>query len=136
MFVERCGYYDNGRLRTWLPYKRSNDSSVLLHDVSKVPLLAEQEEKYFRTFYTGPRHVMDLDPYDNTPTEPGQDGGGSAQCVQAYFGLVEKYSNIHEDPCGMKMCTACQLSNSLLNTSKLTLRGAVLSFLIVQNFSI
>ena len=79
MFVGRCGYYDNGRLRTWLPYRRSKDSSALLHDVSKVPLLAEQEEKYFRTFYTGPRQYS------------------PAQCIlytQTYLDLVEKYKNI------------------------------------------
>ena len=31
----------------------------------------------------------------------------------------------HEDPCWLKMCTACELSNSLLKTSKLSLRGFV-----------
>ena len=27
MYVERCGYYDNGRLRTWLPYRKKHNLS-------------------------------------------------------------------------------------------------------------
>ena len=45
------------------------------------------------------------------------------QCVHAYFGLVEKYQNIAEHPCSKKKCTACEIKNSLLETSKLALRG-------------
>ena len=44
-------------------------------------------------------------------------------CVYAYFGLVEKYQNILEGSCSDKKCTACELNNSLLETTKLTLRG-------------
>ena len=35
----------------------------------------------------------------------------------------EKYKNIKESSCLDKMCTACQLDNSLQERSKLTLRG-------------
>ena len=44
-------------------------------------------------------------------------------CGSAFFGLVEKYQNIAEYPCSDKKCTACEIKNSLLETSKLTLRG-------------
>ena len=44
-------------------------------------------------------------------------------CGHGYFGLVEKYQNILEGSCYDKKCTACELQNSLLETSKLRLRG-------------
>ena len=37
--------------------------------------------------------------------------------------MVQKYKNILEDPCSKKKCTACEIKNSLLESSKLTLRG-------------
>ena len=37
--------------------------------------------------------------------------------------MVRKYGNILEGPCSSKKCTACQIHNSLVRTSKLTLRG-------------
>ena len=45
------------------------------------------------------------------------------KCVFANFGLVEKYQNILEGSCIDKKCTACELKNSLWETSKLKLRG-------------
>ena len=112
MYVEECGYYDNGRLLTWLPYKRNKDSSALVHDISQKTLLGEQLDKYYRYWYRGPQHPVDH--YDQ----------GAEHCVFAYFGgLVEKYQNIVERSCLEKMCTACELKNSLLETSMLTLRG-------------
>ena len=56
------------------------------------------------------------DMYDGKYKEAGQ-------CSFAYFGLVEKYQNILEGSCFEKKCTACELKDSLLETSKLTLRG-------------
>ena len=47
----------------------------------------------------------------------------AGQCSFAYFGLVKKYENIVEGSCFEKKCTACELKNSLLETSRLTLRG-------------
>ena len=44
-------------------------------------------------------------------------------CTSAYFGLLEKYQNIVEGSCSLKKCTACEIKNSLLETSTLTLRG-------------
>ena len=55
MYVEECGYYDNGRLKTWLPYKKNEDSSALVHDISQEKLLGDQDEKYYLTFYKGPK---------------------------------------------------------------------------------
>ena len=55
MYVEECGYYDNGRLKTWLPYKKNEDSSALVHDISQEKLLGDQDEKYYLTFYKGPQ---------------------------------------------------------------------------------
>ena len=52
-------------------------------------------------------------------SEAGQPG-----CVIGYFGVVEKYQNILGGSCsGYKRCTACEIKNSLLETTKLTLRG-------------
>ena len=45
------------------------------------------------------------------------------QCGCGYFGLVKKYQNLLGTSCFSKSCTACELRNSLLETSKLTLRG-------------
>ena len=46
-------------------------------------------------------------------------------CGSAYFGLVRKYKNIWPEPCqeSGKKCTACELKNSLHETTKLSLRG-------------
>ena len=55
--------------------------------------------------------------YDGEYNEPDQ-------CSYAYLGsLVAKYQNILEGSCLDNKCTACELKNSLLETSKLTLRG-------------
>ena len=85
--VEECGYSDNGRRRTWLPYQRNQDSSALVHDISQEELLSEQTEKYFAYWYSGPQHTVDL--YDQ----------GADQCLIGYFGLVEKYQNIAGRSC-------------------------------------
>ena len=45
------------------------------------------------------------------------------QCGCGYFGLVKKYQNLLGGSCFSKRCTACELRNSLLETSKLKLRG-------------
>ena len=36
-FIENCGYYDNGRIRTWIPYKLNG--TQLIHEDTNVPLL-------------------------------------------------------------------------------------------------
>ena len=45
------------------------------------------------------------------------------QCGYGYYGLVNKYQNILEDSCLKKKCAACEIKNSLLETSKLKFRG-------------
>ena len=116
MYVEECGYYDNGRLHTWLPYKRNQDSSALVHELSQEELLGPQDDKYYAYWYSGPQHDVP-DQYDGKFKE-------ADQCSFAYFGrVVEKYQNILEGSCFDKKCTACEIKNSLLETSKLTLRG-------------
>ena len=57
MYVEQCGYYDNGRLYTWLPYKRNADSSSLIHEISGDKLLGDQVDKYYTYFYRGPQVI-------------------------------------------------------------------------------
>ena len=53
-----------------------------------------------------------------------EEEAGSALCGSAYFGLVRKYKNIWPESCGDgKKCTACELRNSLLQKTKLSLRG-------------
>ena len=114
--MSECGYYDNDRLHTWLPYKRNNDSSALVHEISQEKLLGDQVDKYYAYWYSGPQHAVP-DQYDGKFKE-------ADQCGYAYFGkVVEKYKNILEGSCIDKKCTACEIKNSLLATSKLTLRG-------------
>ena len=55
MYVTQCGYYDNGRLKTWLPYRRNQNSSALVHDISQDKLLGEQIDKYYTKWYLGPQ---------------------------------------------------------------------------------
>ena len=55
MYVEKCGYYDNGRLKTWLPYKKNQDSSALVHDITQEKLLGDQVDKYYTYWYRGPQ---------------------------------------------------------------------------------
>ena len=64
MYRERCGHTDNGRVKTWLPY-RSNGSTQLLHDVTQERLLGEQADKYYVSWYQlpqDPEEIRDLDP--------------------------------------------------------------------------
>ena len=119
MYVEECGYYDNDRLLTWLPYKRNKDSSALVHDLSQQTLLGDQVDKYYTYWYSGPQ-VSQLSFISQKVPEQSDN---HQKCVHAYFGLVEKYQNIMENSCFYKMCTACEIKNSLQETSKLTLRG-------------
>ena len=53
IYEERCGHSDNGRVKTWLPY-RSNGSAPLLHDVTQEKFLGEQEDKYYVSWYQPP----------------------------------------------------------------------------------
>ena len=101
-YIDQCGFYDNGRLKTWLPYHSTNGK--LVHDLTGRPLLPNQEDKYFAIWYGGPT---------DDPTF----------CVLAYFGIVPKYKNIEEDGCQTKKCTACQLQNSYSKTSSVKLNG-------------
>ena len=40
---------------TWLPYRRSEDSSALLHYITGERLLGDQEDKYYTYWYDGPQ---------------------------------------------------------------------------------
>ena len=57
--------------------------------------------------------------------QSSEEEAGPELCGSAYFGLVRKYKNIWPEPCeeNGKKCTACELKNSLLETTKLSLRG-------------
>ena len=55
MYRERCGYFDNNRLKTWLPYRRNEDSSALVHYMTQERLLGGQEDKYYTYWYGGPQ---------------------------------------------------------------------------------
>ena len=55
MYVSECGYYDNARLMTWLPYKKERNSSALTHYTSQEKLLGDQVEKYYAYWYGGPK---------------------------------------------------------------------------------
>ena len=109
-YVETCGFNDNGRLLTWLPYKHNEDSSDLIHEVSNKPLLwkddREVSDKFYLSWYSGPK-VFDPDSY-----------------IGAYFGIVPKYQNIGESYASTnKRCTACEIQRSIYKTTILKLRG-------------
>ena len=55
MYVEQCGFYDNGRVKTWLPYRRNKDSTALVHDISQEKLLGDQLDKFYTFWYGGPK---------------------------------------------------------------------------------
>ena len=50
IYKQRCGQSDNGRVKTWLPY-RSNSGAHLLHDVTQERLLGDQADKYYVSWY-------------------------------------------------------------------------------------
>ena len=54
-YVEWSTYFDNGRLMTWLPYRRNGDSSALVHYTTGERLLGGQEDKYYAYWYSGPQ---------------------------------------------------------------------------------
>ena len=64
IYIERCGYDDNGRVKTWLPY-RSSKSSVLLHDVTKEQLLGDQTDKYYVVWYDKPEVYKNINYVQN-----------------------------------------------------------------------
>ena len=55
MYVDRCGFYDNGRIRTWLPYRKNEDKSALVHEISLEELMGEEEDKLYVEWYSGPQ---------------------------------------------------------------------------------
>ena len=55
MYVDRCGFYDNGRIKTWLPYRRNAETSGLAHEISGEDLLGEEEDKLYVGWYSGPQ---------------------------------------------------------------------------------
>ena len=105
-YLDNCGFYDNGRIKTWLPYRQSNDSSKLVHDITKKTLMLDSKDKFYLDWYGGPKNQHNKN-----------------ICTSAYFGLVPKYQNIGEDGCEKKKCTACELENSFEHTSTLKLNG-------------
>ena len=44
-FVSVCGFYDNSRLKTWLPYKHNSERSLLVHQGTGLALLPNQTDK-------------------------------------------------------------------------------------------
>ena len=106
LYVESCGAFDNGRLKTWLPYRHTNDSSALVHEITSQPLLGDVSKKYYVPWYNGPS------------------AGTRDKCVGGYFGIVPKYENIDEnDECDLLRCAACEVPSSLEETATLTLKG-------------
>ena len=55
MYIERCGFYDNGRIKTWLPYRQNDDKSALVHEISLDALMGEEEDKLYVEWYSGPQ---------------------------------------------------------------------------------
>ena len=102
-YVDNCGFYDNGRIKTWLPYRQNNDGSKMIHDITRKSLMLDGKNKFYLAWYQ---------------KQPDKD-----LCTSAYFGLVPKYQNIEEDGCDEKKCTACELKNSFEQTSTLKLNG-------------
>ena len=106
-FISMCGFSDNGRLLTWIPYKIDDDKNEFVHDRTKKPLLPNQVEKYYVPWYQGPKEKVNGDHFVGT-------------CGSAYFGITEKYRNLYQDNCESKMCTTCEIPEA---TPILTLKG-------------
>ena len=99
MYVEECGYYDGGRLLTWLPYKLNQDSSALVHDISQEKLLGDQVDKYYAKWYRGTQvypyppiyiFIMLFIMFILMVYIYGDQNEKTNQCAYGYFGLVEK----------------------------------------------
>ena len=112
-FLEKCTFYDNGRILTWLPYTRNSEKTDLVHDITGEPLLYNHDSKFYAYWYEGPS--------GNTETTVWESEGDL--CAAAYFGVLEKYNNIYETSCSTKRCAGCEISNSFEKTVKLNLRG-------------
>ena len=112
-FLEKCTFYDNGRILTWLPYTRNSEKTDLVHDITGESLLYNHDSKFYAYWYEGPS--------GNTETTVWESGGDL--CAAAYFGVLEKYNNIYETSCSTKRCAGCEISNSFERTVKLNLRG-------------
>jgi len=100
-YVSACGFSDNNRLKTWMPYVVNKTGTGLAHERSSLPLFGP----YYAQWYPGP-----------TGPDPTHVGA-------AYFGLVPKYENIDGDAPSAGKCTACALHNSHVKTSTVRLRG-------------
>ena len=100
-YSEVCGYSDNGRLKTWLPYVVNSTGTGLVHVRSGTPLFGP----FYASWYPGPQGP--------SPTDVGA----------AYYGLVPKYENVVGDKPTARKCTACALHDSHVKTSTVTLRG-------------
>ena len=125
MYLDRCGFYDNGRIKTWLPYRPNDAKSALVHEISGEDLLGEEEDNLYVQWYSGPQVAQSSQDQNNRINISilYQSNDEPNQCGAAYFGLVPRYQNIHQDSCSTKKCTACEIKNSLLQTSMITLRG-------------
>jgi len=100
-YSEVCGYSDNGRLKTWLPYVVNSTGTGLVHVRSGSPLFGP----FYASWYPGPQGP--------SPSDVGA----------AYYGLVPKYENVVGDKPTARKCTACALHDSHVKTSTVTLRG-------------
>ena len=100
-YVETCGYYDNGRLKTWLPYISNNEGTALIHE----NLNNELKQTYFAEWFDGPQR------------------SSVGKCFSMYVGHVPKYESIEESNCNEKKCTACEIPNSFEESAVLNLRG-------------
>lgn len=96
-YVEECSYFDNGRIRTWIPYRKSNPLEML-HDKTKRKLLWKISEKFYSPFYS-----INLDKKDYV-------------CGSGYFGRMKRYENFDIDLCTNKKCTGCEIPHSHENT--------------------
>ena len=106
-FISMCGFSDNGRLMTWIPYKIDLAKNEFVHDRTKKPLLPHQMDKYYVPWYQGPKEEVNGDHFWGT-------------CGAAYFGIIEKYRNLYQDNCESKKCTTCEIPKA---TPIMTLRG-------------
>ena len=47
----------------------------------------------------------------SSSSEAEEEEGEDEQCGAAFFGIQDKYENIHVQSCAKKMCTACEIAN-------------------------
>ena len=102
-FQKACGFADNGRLSTWIPYT-VNSSYHIVHDTTGE--VFDLGEEYFAFWWKGPEEM------------------GDQVYLGMYFGkMVGLKSRMCGYEAGWEACVMCLIPSSLESTTVVRLRG-------------